>query len=65
MNKPNKDSIQKATERVMKRLPLDKLRLIPKFKNISEKDYLRLIKNAEKFALLILELHTTNNNTIY
>lgn len=59
MSSPNKDNIQKATERVMKRLPLDKLRLIPKFKDLSEKDYLELIKSAEKFALLVLRLCAT------
>jgi len=58
MKKPNKDSIRKATERVMKRLPIDKLRKIKMFKNISEQDYLKLIKNAEKFALLVLALYS-------
>lgn len=58
MKKPTKDSIQKATNRVMKRLPIDKLRKVAKFKNISEHDYLKLIKNAEKFALLVLAIHS-------
>ena len=55
MKKPDKDSIAKATERVMNRLPLDKIRELPKYKDISEEDYFLLIKNAEKFAILILE----------
>lgn len=57
MDKPDKDSIQKATERVMKRLPIEKLRQIPKYKNITEKEYLNLIKTSEKLALLILDLY--------
>jgi hypothetical protein len=65
MKKPNKDSIRKATERVMKRLPIDKLRKIKKFKNISEQDYLKLIKNAEKFALLVLALYSERQNARY
>lgn len=58
MDRPDKDSIQKATERVMKRLPLKKLRQIPKYKNMSKKQYLRLIKSAETLALIILEVFT-------
>lgn len=63
MNYPSKDNIQKATERVMKRLPLKKLRMIPKYRNLSKKEYKLLIKNAEIFALLILQSYITINNT--
>jgi hypothetical protein len=64
MEKPTKDSIQKATQRVMKKIPLGKMRLVPKYKNITEKDYLKLIKNSEKLVLLILELYLVNNDLI-
>ena len=63
MNFPSKDSIQKATERVKKRLPLKKLRMIPKYQNLTKKEYKLLIKNAEIFALLILQAYITVNNT--
>jgi hypothetical protein len=64
MNKPSQDSIAEATKRVMDRLPLDKIRNIPKYKDITEEDYFLLIKNAEKFAILIFETYiaVTNSN---
>lgn len=55
MDNPSKENIQQATERVKKRLPLEEIRCIAKYKDISEEDYHKLIKNAESFALLILE----------
>ena len=55
MQKPSKENIQQATKRVKKRLPLDKVRRIPKFKDISLHDYEKLVRNAETFSLLILE----------
>lgn len=48
-------NIEEATERVKARLPLEKLRLVPKYKDLSADDYERLIKDAETFALLILK----------
>lgn len=53
-NKNSEEAIKEATERVKSRLPLEKLRLVPKYKNLSAEDYQQLIKNAETFALLIL-----------
>ncbi len=55
MQKPSKENIKQATERVKKRLPLEKLRGIPKYKDISSEDYHQIIKNAETISLLILE----------
>jgi len=49
----NKNS-EEATERVKSRLPLEKLRLVPKYRDLSAEDYQQLMKNAETFALLIL-----------
>lgn len=48
-------NIEEATERVKKRLPLEKLRLVPKYKDLSAEDYKQLIKDAEIIALLILK----------
>lgn len=55
MQKPSKASIQQATERVKQRLPLEKIRDIPRYKDISLHDYEKLIRSAETFSLLILE----------
>ena len=51
----NKENIEQATQRVKKRLPIEKIRQIPKYRNISPEGYNQLIKNAETFSLLILE----------
>jgi hypothetical protein len=63
MKKPSQDSIAEATKRVMDRLPLDKIRSIPKYKDITEEDYFLLIKNAEKFAILIFETYIAGTNS--
>ena len=55
MQKPSNENIQQATERVKERLPLEKIRSIPKYKDLSPKEYEELIKNAETIALLILK----------
>lgn len=48
-------NIEEATERVKKRLPLGKIRCIPKYRDLSPEDYEKLIKNSETIALLILQ----------
>lgn len=48
-------NIEEATERVKNRLSLEKLRLVPKYKDLSAEDYEQLIKDAETIALLILK----------
>ena len=53
-NRNSEEAIKEATERVKSRLPLEKLRLVPKYRNLSAEDYEKLIKNAETIALLIL-----------
>lgn len=55
MQKPSNENIQQATERVKERLPLEKIRSIPKYKDLSPEEYEELIKNAETIALLILK----------
>ncbi len=66
MKKPTKDSIAKATQRVKNSINLGALRKIPKFKNLNELEYNRLIKSAEIFAILILETYIaiSNNNSV-
>jgi len=54
-NKNSEEAIKEATERVKSRLPLEKLRLVPKYRDLSAEDYQQLIKNAETIALLILK----------
>lgn len=53
-NKNIEEVIKEATERVKSRLPLEKLRLVPKYRDLSAEDYQQLMKNAEIIALLIL-----------
>lgn len=54
MEEQKNKNIEEATERVKSRMPLEKLRLVPKYRDLSAEDYERLIKNAETIALLIL-----------
>jgi hypothetical protein len=54
MDEKQNRNIEVATEQVKNRLPLEKLRLIPKYRNLSTEGYEKLIKNAETIALLIL-----------
>ncbi len=63
MKKPTRDSIDKATERVKNRVTLAQLRLIPKYKNITQEGYELLVKNAEIFAILILQAYIAVNNS--
>jgi len=53
-NKNIEEAIKEATQRVKSRLPLERLRLVPKYRDLSAEDYQQLIKNAETIALLIL-----------
>jgi len=55
MQEKENKNIEEATERVKKRLPLEQIRCIPKYKNLSSEDYEKLIKNSETIALLILK----------
>jgi hypothetical protein len=54
MDEKQNRNIEEATERVKSRMPLEKLRLVPKYRDLSAEDYERLIKNAGTIALLIL-----------
>ena len=54
MQKNENRSIEEATERVKKRLSLEKIRSIPKYKDLTSSDYEKLIKDSETIALLIL-----------
>jgi hypothetical protein len=54
MEEQKNKNIEEATERVKSRMPLEKLRLVPKYRDLSAEDYEQLIKNAETIALLIL-----------
>jgi hypothetical protein len=53
-NTENKD-IEQASCKVRERIPLEKLRLVPKYRDLSAEDYEQLMKNAETIALLILK----------
>jgi len=57
-------NIEEATERVKKRLPLEKIRCIPKYRNLSPEDYEKLIKNSETIALLILKAYILKNEEV-
>jgi hypothetical protein len=57
-------NIEEATQRVKKRLPLEKIRLIPKYRNLSPEDYEKLIKNSETIALLILKAYVMKNKEV-
>lgn len=48
-------NIEEATARVKKRLPLEKIRAIPKYKHLTSDGYEKLMKDSETIALLILK----------
>ncbi len=55
-NNKQKQSIEAATKRVKERMPIEKVRLIPKYKDITEDGYEELIQFAERMALIILNI---------
>lgn len=55
MQKGENRNIEDATQRVKEKMPLEKMRAIPKYQDLSPEDYEQLIKNAETVALLILK----------
>jgi hypothetical protein len=57
-------NIEEATKRVKKRLPLEKIRCIPKYRDLSPEDYEKLIKNSETIALLILKAFILKNEEV-
>lgn len=54
MQKRENKDIEEATRRVKERMPLEKIRRIPKYRDITSGGYERLMKDAETIALLIL-----------
>ncbi|SHF46042.1 hypothetical protein SAMN05444274_105309 [Mariniphaga anaerophila] len=55
MQKRENKDIEEATQRVKERMPLEKIRRIPKYRDITPEGYERLMKDAETVALLILK----------
>jgi hypothetical protein len=64
MQKIQNRNIEEATKRVKQRLPLDKIRCIPKYRDLSPEDYEKLIKNSETIALLILKAYIMKNEEV-
>lgn len=62
MQEKQNKNIEEATERIKKRLPLEKIRRIPKYRDLSPEDYEKLMKNTETIALLILKAFVLKNN---
>ncbi|MFV0266242.1 MAG: hypothetical protein ACK5HT_03810 [Draconibacterium sp.] len=58
-NTGNKN-IEEATQKVKERIPLEKIRRIPKYRDLSQEGYEQLIKDAETIALLILRAFISN-----
>ena len=52
---PDKNKLEEARERFMKRFPIDRIRKIKKYRNLSNQQYLQLIHNLEKLGILLLE----------
>lgn len=55
MTKPNAHRLEKAGKRLRETLTIDKIRQIPKYRDISTAQYLRLINSIEKMAVLLLD----------
>ena len=64
MEEKQNKNIEEATERVKRRLPLEKIRCNPKYRDLSSEDYEKLIKNSETVALLILKTFILKNNQV-
>lgn len=64
MEEKQNRNIEEATERVRNRLPLEKIRCIPKYRDISSEDYEKLIKDTETVALLILKTFILKNDQV-
>ena len=65
MKKPDTTRLEKAKQELMKRLPLEKIRQIPKYRNYKMEQYLQLIDNISDMAIILLESYIfTENNTI-
>jgi hypothetical protein len=52
----------KAREKLMERLPIEKLRQIPKYRNLNHEKYLELLDKLEILALSMLEFYKLNKN---
>ena len=61
MQKSENRNIEEATQRVKERMPLEKIRRIPRYRDLSPEGYEQLIKNAETIALLILRTLFSKN----
>ena len=61
MQKSENRNIEEATQRVKERMPLEKIRRITKYRDLSPEGYQQLIKNAETIALLILRTLFSKN----
>ena len=55
MQKPDSHTIQEATQRAKRRLPIGELQRGNKYKDITEQEYNNLFDYAKTFSLLILE----------
>ena len=60
MQRPDAKSIEEATERVKQRFPIGDIRKMENYQEITPEEYEKLIKDAETFALLILESYALN-----
>ena len=54
MTQPDKNRMEEARERFMKRFPIDRIRKIKKYQNLSNEQYLELIHKLEKLGILLL-----------
>jgi hypothetical protein len=64
MQEEQNRNIEEATKRVKERLPLEKIRCIPKYRNLSSDDYEKLIKDTETVALLILKAYILKDKEV-
>lgn len=61
MKEPKKFRLQKAKENLLKKLPLKKIKQIPKYKNLTMEQYLRLIDKLETMALFVIDNFLENH----
>ena len=52
---PDKHKLEQARERFMQRFPIDRIRKLKKYRNLSDQQYIKLVNNLEIIGVLLLE----------
>jgi len=62
MNEWGKHKLEIAKEKLLKRLPIEAVRKLPKYSNITREEYLLLINRLEEIGLMLLKSYIFHKN---